>query len=278
MAFQSFRAARRTLQVGVIVTFVALGSPSYAADTPAAESAKAAVHFEKAKELYEAGAYSDARRELKEARQLDPQAKDLVFNLGVVCEKLQEYDEAIESFRAYEAMPDVTSQEREKAEAIIRRIDGAKRAMPKKEVAPRVIFKTVTVEDNKNRNGRMDGLTIGALGITGGAFLAGTVFGVLALTGKPGAGSATSAAKPYVDLQDRSKRAHAFAIGADVSFVVMGVAAVTAAILYFTRSAEPPKDGAPKEGAPNDAPKNDKPKASLNLRPSLSGDGALFVF
>ena len=58
-------------------------APSTTADTAAAqtdEQRKAQEHFQRAKELYSTGKYSEAIAELEVARELDPKAKDLVMN------------------------------------------------------------------------------------------------------------------------------------------------------------------------------------------------------
>src|SRR5262245_44887069 len=99
----------------------AQGAPS-TATTDAASSenqARAQQHFQRAKDLYAAGSYREAVVELEAARALDPKAKDLVFNLGIVHEKLAKYDEAITYFRQYMDMDGVTTQEKQKADSVI---------------------------------------------------------------------------------------------------------------------------------------------------------------
>src|SRR5690606_32857269 len=115
--------------------------------------------------------------------------KDLVFNLGIVHEKLQKFDEAIAFFRQYMEMEGVTPQEKAKAETVIKRIEGAKQEVGNKPPPP---------EDGEPRGpsgqdgqgprgpeeppetparGRIDAATIaaGSLAIVG--LGAGTVFG-----------------------------------------------------------------------------------------------------
>src|SRR5690606_19781621 len=91
------------------------------------EKRRAQAHFQRAKELYQAGSYREAIAELEAARELDPGAKDLVMNLGIVHEKLGRFDEALDYFQTYLDMEGVTPAERTKAEGIIKRIEGAKR-------------------------------------------------------------------------------------------------------------------------------------------------------
>src|SRR5262249_49479261 len=87
--------------------------------------AQAQEHFKRARELYQSGSYREALGELETAQQLDPGAKDLSFNLGVVNEKLGRIEAALAHFRHYLEM-NVTPQERARTEALIRRLEGAK--------------------------------------------------------------------------------------------------------------------------------------------------------
>ena len=68
--------------------------------TPEAKAA-AQAHFMRTKDLYASGKYQEAIKELELAHELDPTAKDLVFNLGSVSEKLARYDDALKYYHAY---------------------------------------------------------------------------------------------------------------------------------------------------------------------------------
>jgi hypothetical protein len=97
------------------------------ADAPSTTNVAAARrHFDKARAFYEQGQYREAIGELDTAHTLDPSAKDLVFNLGVVHEKLGDIDEALQWFRQYAGM-NLTAQESDRAEAYVRRLQGARR-------------------------------------------------------------------------------------------------------------------------------------------------------
>ena len=65
-----------------------LSRPASAQSLEEGAHAEAQRHFAKARELYGQGNYRDARLELLEAKRLDPTSKELVFNLGIVDEKL----------------------------------------------------------------------------------------------------------------------------------------------------------------------------------------------
>ncbi|MBS2019429.1 MAG: tetratricopeptide repeat protein [Deltaproteobacteria bacterium] len=228
----------------------ALAQPKPAApDPPAApaepktkEQLEAQQHFQRAKELYAAGSYREAIAELEAARTLDPKAKDLVFNLGIVHEKLAKYDEAITFFRQYQEMEGVTAAEKTKAETIIKRIEGAKREVP---VAPTATPTTTPTTAPPSPppdppRGRIDAATItaGSIAILGLGL--GATFGILALSNRPGDGTfVTGRDGSYQDLQQKADDAHGQAVVADISLVVGLLAAGATAYLYFGRTKDP---------------------------------------
>ncbi len=204
------------------------------------EQLEAQQHFQRAKDLYQTGAYREAIAELEQARGLDPKAKDLVFNLGIVHEKLGKFDEAITFFRQYIEMEGVTAAERGKAENIIKRIEGAKREV-KPVAAPPVAptEPTPTTPEPDMSRGRIDGATIG-VGAGAAVFLAvGTTFGILAMANRPSNGFVTGRDGTYEDLQNQANSAHTQAIISDVGFGIGIVAAAVTAYLYFGRTKEP---------------------------------------
>ena len=205
------------------------------------EQLEAQQHFQRAKDLYQTGAYREAIAELEQARGLDPKAKDLVFNLGIVHERLGKYDEAIAFFRQYMEMEGVTASERAKAETVIKRIEGAKReakaAAPPPTTKPEQPSTTPEVDTSR---GRIDGATIGVGAVAGVGLIVGTTFGILAMANKP-SGFVTGRDGTYEDLQDKTNSAHTQAIISDVGFGVGIVAAAVTAYLYFGRTKEPAK-------------------------------------
>ena len=243
--------------------------PGLGAETPSTEpktkeQLEAQQHFQRAKDLYQAGAYREAIAELEQARGLDPKAKDLVFNLGIVHEKLGKFDEAIAFFRQYMEMEGVTAAERAKAENIIKRIEGAKR-----EVAPAPSGRATTEpprgsgdgRSEEPANGRIDAATIAAGSVAVVGLGLGATFGILALTTKP-SGFVTGRDGTYDMLQSKTSSAHTEAVIADVGFGVGIAAAVVTAYLYFGRS---------KEAKPR-ADRARPPRASIvpSLTPSFS--------
>jgi len=196
------------------------------------EQLEAQLHFQRAKDLYQTGAYREAIAELEQARGLDPKAKDLVFNLGIVHEKLGKFDEAITFFRQYMEMEGVTASERAKAETIIKRIEGAKREAKAATPAPSTpVERPITTPEPDTSRGRIDGATIAV----------GTTFGIVAMANRPANGFVTGRDGTYEDLQNQTNTAHTQAIISDVAFGVGIVAAAVTAYLYFGRTKEPAK-------------------------------------
>jgi hypothetical protein len=206
------------------------------------EQLEAQQHFQRAKDLYQAGAYREAIAELEEARKLDPKGKDLVFNLGIVHEKLGKFDEAIGFFRQYIEMETVTAAERAKAENIIKRIEGAKREVPP--TPPPTSTATTGPEQPPpdTGRGRIDAATITAAAVSVAGLGVGTAFGILAVSNKP-TNFVTGKDGTYDKLQSKADDAHTQAIIADVGFGVGIAAGVVAAYLFFARPKEPTRNG-----------------------------------
>jgi tetratricopeptide (TPR) repeat protein len=235
----------------VLVACVAYASGSHPAkaegETNAANVAAARRHYERARADYTQGAYREAVAELEAAHALDPNAKDLVFNLAVVREKLADIDEALKWFHLYATM-DLTDDERERAEAYIRRLEGAKRELDEKaraRAAPAPAPEPASSQaapapkeappQHEAPAGRIDAATLGAAGLAGVAFLVGVTLGVKAELDRPSSTFVTGRDGSYQNLVDRAEGAHREAVFADVGFAVSIAAASAAVILYFAR-------------------------------------------
>jgi tetratricopeptide (TPR) repeat protein len=220
---------------------LALVPRAAAADEPTPtldQKAQAQQHFTRAKALYESGNYKEALTELEAARALDPGAKDLSFNLGIVNERLGKLDDALKWFHAYVDMADTTPQERARAEAIIKRIEGAKREAPQNNNQPSAVVVQPPVRyvrEETPPKGRIDGWTIasGATAVAG--FAVGTIFAVKALGDKPKSGFVTGRDGSYADLQRSADDAHREAVVADIGFGVGVVFTVLTGYLFFSR-------------------------------------------
>lgn len=209
---------------------------------------EAKKHFETARGLYQKGAYREAIVELETALKLDPGGKELVYNLGVLHEKLGDIDDALQYFRRYAEM-DLTAQEREKTEAAVRRLEGAKKEIEAKRVAEqREQEKQAALppppapgrEPPPPERGRIDALSIGAASLAVGGLAFGTLFALKASADKPKSGFVTGRDGTYDDLQTKASNAHREAVLADVGFGVGIAAGVGAALLYVLRVKDAP--------------------------------------
>jgi tetratricopeptide (TPR) repeat protein len=280
---------RRRLRVlAVALALTAAATPpriGYADETNANNVAAARRHFDKARAFYGQGAYRDAITELEAAHALDPNAKDLVFNLGVVHEKLADIEDALKWFRQYTTM-DLTPQERERADAYVKRLEGAKKELEEKQNAPQAPSPEGAPPGTEGGQalppsqtpggvpprgygpppapsfGRVDAWTIGAAGLSAAGLISGIVLGVKALADRPPSAPMTSANNPYTAVTAARDRAHTEANFADVGFGVAIVAGAAAAYLYL--------------GRPRKAPVTSTGSTSVSMAP-WPGGGALLV-
>jgi tetratricopeptide (TPR) repeat protein len=212
--------------------------------------AAARRHYDKARADYAQGAYHEAVTELEAARSLDPTAKDLVFNLAVVHEKLGNIDDALRWLKLYVTM-NLTPQESDRAEAYLRRLEGAKTevdksrqqraAEPAPAPAPAPSAASAPAEPPAPPSRpRFDAATILAAGVATGGLVVGIVMGVKALSDQPASDFVTGRDGTYADLAHQADVAHGEAVVADVGFGVAVVAGVTAAYLYLSRARSRP--------------------------------------
>ena len=210
-----------------------------AAPAPGEPKAEALKHFERARELYRDGSYKEAIVELEAAHALDRDAKDLVYNLALVNEKLIRIDDALRWMRQYSEM-DLDQAERGRAELAIRRLEGAKKTLAEQRAADEKAAKKATPErPTPTPMGRIDALTITAGAVSVVGLGVGSVAGILALSQKPKAGYVTGQSGTYQQLSDEASRAHTKAIVADVGFGLFIAGGAAAGLLYFLRPKDP---------------------------------------
>jgi tetratricopeptide (TPR) repeat protein len=214
---------------------------------PSPEAVKAAqVHMTKVHALYEAGNYPAAIAELETARALDPYAKDLVFNLGIVHEKALHFDEALHFYRLYLDM-DIDSTERARAENIIKRLEGARAHVvaPSTGVTATVTAPpatTIIVSTSSPPHGRVDGLTIVSGLFALGGIGVGAGFGIAALGARPPSNFITGGPNEpgsngtYAQLKAMVDQANTLAIIADIGFLTGLVFTGVTLGVYFGRT------------------------------------------
>jgi tetratricopeptide (TPR) repeat protein len=218
---------------------------SFGGKRPTPEAVKAAQnHMTKARALYEAGNYADAIAELETARALDPYAKDLVFNHGIVHEKALQNQVALHINLLYLDM-DIEAAERARAENIIKRLEGARVHITPTSTATVTApppATTIIVAGGPPPHGRVDGLTItsGILALAGLGVGAG--FGIAALGARPPANYVTGAPGDpgangtYADLKSMVDQANTLAIIADIGFITGIVFTGVTLGVYFGRT------------------------------------------
>jgi len=229
--------------IGATATSVGAPRTAWADETSPANVAAARRHFERARAYYAQGSYREAIGELEAAHTLDPNAKDLVFNLGVVHEKLGDIDDALKWFRLYTTM-NLTGPERDRADAYVHRLEGAKKELEDKQAAAAAagtahvpVPPPPSPPHERTAAGRIDALDIGTASVSVAALVFGIVMGVKAEEDKPPSPFITGRnGATYDDLKDRQANAHNEAVLADIGFSVATAAAAATAVLFFTRT------------------------------------------
>ncbi|MDF3069113.1 MAG: hypothetical protein K0R38_4714 [Polyangiaceae bacterium] len=186
---------------------------------PDAET-RARSHFDRSLELYRAGRYDEALEQLQRAAELDPNGKDLFFNLSLVHEKLGELPHAIralERFRELETDP----KERERARIIIERLRGAEQAglAARRAPVPCAPVANPAPTQAPRPKPRLSPVQVGAASIAVASLVVGTVFGLKALADDV-SDEPTSDSLSVEQLRARSRRAEREALVADVAFAL----------------------------------------------------------
>jgi tetratricopeptide (TPR) repeat protein len=204
--------------------------------------AGARKHFDRSLELYRAGHYAEALEQLQQAAKLDPDGKDLFFNLALVHEKLGQLPEAIKALERFREL-ETDSAERERARLSIERLRGAEQAAqvapapsaPCAEPAP----PPVPAPSEKSHQT----VLIGAASVAVVSFLVGAVFGVKALSDDV-SDARTSAALSVTELHERGRRAEREALVADVAFALGAASTATFAGVWLLSPGDPSKRAA----------------------------------
>jgi len=264
MAKQSWReqrGGRGAVQIGAALALLLVAGRAVADGAPPARPAPVAPEQEdrnkramalhdEARDLYAQGRYRDAVARLEAARALDPEGKELVYNLALIHERLGDVDAAALYYRRYLAMETVP-KEREKIQSVLRRLEGARQDLgaspdtqglaPGASAAPaRVIGPWV--------------VATGIVGATG--IFTGVILGISALARSPGADAMTGPSLTADQLIADTRAAHRQAVGADIALLV-GLAATGAAVVLYATS----------RVAPKPPPKLPAPRVDLALGP-----------
>ena len=191
----------------------------------------------RAHELYQQGSYHEAIAELETALKLDPNGKDLVFNLGVVHEKLGDIEDALRYFQRYERM-DLDAQERAKADTYLKRLQGARKEVEKPPEPIPVPVAVPPVQLPPEHYGRFDWLTASAAVIGVAGLAMGTVVRREGARRPPQAGRRRPTRTGTTRYESSEATAHREAVTADVCFIA-GAAGVAGRGRTFLRSHAP---------------------------------------
>ena len=194
-------------------------------------------HFDRALELYRAGRYLDALEQLERAAKLDPDGKDLFFNLALVHEKLEQLPEAVAALERFREL-ETDSVERERARLTIERLRGAEAAAELAQPRPCPEPAPAPPPPSAPR-----ALLIGTASVAVVSLAVGAVFGAKALSDDIG-DSATSSTLSVGQLRERGRRAAREALVADIAFAVGAAAAGTFAGVWLLSPEDPAKRAA----------------------------------
>ncbi|HJL17732.1 MAG TPA: tetratricopeptide repeat protein [Sandaracinaceae bacterium LLY-WYZ-13_1] len=213
------------------------------AQDPEGTPAEAVEFYRQAREHYEAGRYEPAATALERALVLDPDSPTLVYNAARVYELLGNLDRALAMYERYQRLlPQQQAREQDRAEATIRRLQGARSSgvgsdldepAEVREVEPlRQLPGVVLVREN--------GVADSAFWITlagGVASLAvGATFGGVALDTHSRAEGFVLGVDGSVEERDRQfDEAQTYALVSDITLGVGGAAVIAAGLLYFLR-------------------------------------------
>jgi tetratricopeptide (TPR) repeat protein len=267
MAKQSWReqrGGRGAVGIGAILALLLVAGraaadgaapahPAPAAAPQEARSTRALALHDEARALYAEGRYRDAVVRLEAAQALDPEAKELVYNLALIHERLGEVDTAALYYRRYLAM-ETAPKERAKIQSVLRRLEGAREdldvARDPPGLAPRAAAASTAPP-------RVIGPWIVATGIVGATgIVTGAILGISALARSPGADATTGPGLTADQLVADATAAHRQAVGADIALLV-GLAATGAAVVLYATS----------RGAPSPLRSAPSPRVAVALGP-----------
>src|SRR5262245_48236979 len=164
----------------VLASCVALAPIAAAAQEPPPEARE---YYERGQALYEQGRYREAIEELERAYTLDPGGTILLYNIGLIYEKLGEIDQALDHYRRY-LRHELPADERARVEGMVHRLEGARTQLGHEDVsepAPPPPSSPPPPPPSAREYGRADALFFVAAGGAAAGVIAGAVLGVLAL-------------------------------------------------------------------------------------------------
>lgn len=209
---------------------------------PESGEAGARRHFDRALELYRAGHYAEALPELERAAALDPDGKDLFFNLALVHEKLSQLPAAISALERYREL-ETDPREQERARLTIERLKGAEAAAAPPPAAMSSCPELPAVTPVAPAPLRPTAVLVGTASIAVVSLAVAAVFGAKALADDP-SGVSTSAELSVGALHDRAQRAAREALVADLALALSAASGATFAGVWLLSADAPARRAA----------------------------------
>ena len=205
--------------------------------------------------LYEQGRYRAAVDRLEAALLLDPEGRELVYNLALIHEKLADLGDAVGYYRRYlEMEPDARTRAR--IQLVLRPPPQGRGRARGGDAAPRRPSPKPPAVPVPPPPRRVRPWVLATASVGGAAFLMGSAFGLTALARNPGANAHTGGSVTIGDLQADAHAAHTDAVIADVSFLLALARgqAPRDAVLCFDDDPVADERRAPRRAAPAPSP------------------------
>jgi tetratricopeptide (TPR) repeat protein len=227
------------LRSSLALAQVPISAPSAAAGNETGE-AGARKHFDRALELYRAGQYDGALEQLDQAAALDPDGKDLFFNLALVHEKLGQLAQAIAALERFREL-ETDQTERQRAKMTIERLRGAEKAA---EIARATSSTCAPVATPATPAPKISSpVLIATASVAVVSLVVAALFGAKALADDVG-NERTSAAFSLAQLRERGQRAQREALVADIALAVGAASAGTCVGVWLLTPGEPTRRAA----------------------------------
>ncbi len=192
-------------------------------------------HFELALDHYRNGRYGAAVTELDAAILLDPNSKDLVFDLALVQEKLGDLDAAVQALVRYQEL-ETDPRELERARLAVERMRGARDEVLRVFELRRRATEAAARSEPAARSA--DPWFLATASVSVAAAVVGTVFGLQALSQRPDLETRADRSTQWVRSQQA--RADDSARIADWSFAFSLIAGSAATVLWLRPPADLP--------------------------------------
>lgn len=220
---------------GVLPSLQALARAQEREEPPA----EAIEYFNAGRSHYEAGRYAEAAESLENALTLDPGSAVLLFNLARVYELLGDLDQAVVYGQRYRDLVSEDPEELERAETMLRRLEGARDWLALRAQAEQAPPELLTLETRviEHQRGVVDSAFWGTLGAGVAVLAVGGAAGAVALLRQGEANDIRAAnARDITRREDLRDDADRLALVSDIAVGVGAATVVAALLLYILRT------------------------------------------